>query len=246
MLEELVRHLGDVDQSVLVDADVHKDAEVDDISHRPGQDHTGLQVLDLQHVRPQHRLGQALPDVPAGLHQLRHHVPEGGHAHPGVLRRPFLPVGGHLGGEVLKLPGLYIRQGVARQLQQLLRRRVALRVDGGVVQHRFALRHPEKARALLEGFRPQFGDLQNLFPGGEGAVGLPVGHDVPGSGGRQAGNPLKQGGRGGVYVHSHGVDAVLHHAVQRFVQPLGGTVVLVLPHADGFGVNLHQLRQGVL
>ncbi|CAN3996757.1 hypothetical protein PBMFNG_PBMFNG_00960, partial [Dysosmobacter welbionis] len=47
-------------------------------------------------------------------------------------------------------------------------------------------------------------------------------------------------------VHAHGVHTVLHHTVQSLVQPLGGHVVLVLSHADGLGVDLHQLRQRVL
>ena len=119
-------------------------------------------------------------------------------------------------------------------------------MDGGVVQDTLALRHPQEAGALLKGLGPQLGDLQDLLAGGEWAVFLPVGHHVFRRGGVQPRHPLEQGGGGGVHVHAHGVDAVLHHAVQGLVQPLGGHVVLVLPHADGLGVNLHQLRQRVL
>ena len=39
---ELVSHLGDVNQAVLVDADVHKGAEVDDVANGARQHHAGL------------------------------------------------------------------------------------------------------------------------------------------------------------------------------------------------------------
>ena len=71
--------------------------------------------------------------------------------------------------------GLHIRQRMARQLQQRLGGVVALRVDGGVVQHALALRHPQEACALLEGLGPQLGHLFDLRAGGERAVLLPVG-----------------------------------------------------------------------
>ena len=42
VLDELVRHLRDVDKSILMHADVHEHAEVDDVAHRAGQHHAGL------------------------------------------------------------------------------------------------------------------------------------------------------------------------------------------------------------
>ena len=119
-------------------------------------------------------------------------------------------------------------------------------MDGGVVQHGSALRYPQEAGALLKGLGPQLGHLQDLLPGGKGAVLLPVFHHIFGRGGGQPCHPLEKGGGGGVHIHPHGVDAILHHAAQGLVQPLGGHVVLVLAHADGLGVDLHQLRQRVL
>ena len=104
----------------------------------------------------------------------------------------------------------------------------------------------KKPAALLKRLGPQLGDLQQLAAAGEGAVFLPVFHNILGSGGIEAGHPAQQAGGGGVHVHAHGVDAVLHHAGQGLVQPLLGHIVLVLAHADGLGVDLHQLRQGVL
>ena len=51
MLHELaLLHAGDVHEAVLVYADVHKGAEVNDISHGAAEYHAGLQILNLQHI----------------------------------------------------------------------------------------------------------------------------------------------------------------------------------------------------
>ena len=135
---------------------------------------------------------------------------------------------------------------MACQLQQGLGRVIGFRVDGGVVQYAFTLRHTQKARTLLEGLGPQLGHLFNLGAGGKDTVFLPVDHHVFGCGAVQSRHPLQKGGGCCVDIHAYGVDAVLHHAVQGLVQLLLGHVMLILAHADGLGVNLHQLRQGVL
>ena len=75
---------------------------------------------------------------------------------------------------------------------------------------------------------------------------LPVLHQIPGGGGGEAGHPLEQGGRRGIRIHSNSIDAVLYHAVQRLSQAGLGHIVLILSHADGLGVDLHQLGQGIL
>ena len=119
-------------------------------------------------------------------------------------------------------------------------------MDPGAVQGLGALGYPDKAGALLKGLGPQLGDFQQLAAGGEGPVLLPIGHQVLGGGVGQAGHPHQQRGGCGVGIHPHGVDAVLHHPVQGLTQPCLGHVVLILAHADGLGVDLHQLGQGVL
>ena len=130
---------------------------------------------------------------------------------------------------------------VAAEGQQLLGGGVALRVDGGLVQRVFAAGDAQKSSRLLVGLGPQFGHRQQVPPLGKGAQLLPPGDDVLGHSGRNARNLCQQGGGGGVQIHPHGVDTVLHHPFQGLAQLLFGHVVLVLPHADGLGVDLHQL-----
>ena len=238
--------LADVDQPILMDPDVHKCPEVDDVAHRPLELHPGLQVPGLHHIGAQDGGGQLVPGVPAGLHQLLDDVRQGGDAH---AAHPGQRLQAH--GLRLLLQGSHgpcpdVGQGVAALGQQRLRGGVALRMDTGVVQNGGALRHPQEAGALLKGLGAQLGHLQDLPAGGEGPVLLPVFHQVFGSGGGEAGHPLEQGGGGGVHIHAHRVDAVLHHPVQGLAQPGLGHVVLVLAHADGLRVDLHQLSQRVL
>ena len=42
-----------MNKAVLMNADIHKCAEVNDIAHRSGKFHTGFQVLDPHHIAAQ-------------------------------------------------------------------------------------------------------------------------------------------------------------------------------------------------
>ena len=119
-------------------------------------------------------------------------------------------------------------------------------MNAGMIQQLLAFRNPQEPCALLKGLGAQLGHLFQLGSGGKGAVFLPKGHNIFGSGRGQAGNLLQQAPGGGVHIHAHGIDAVLHHGAQGGIQLLLGAVMLVLAHADGLGVDFYQLGQGVL
>ncbi len=101
VLHPAVCHLGNVDQAVLVNADVHKYAEVDDIAHGAQEHHAGLQILDVQHILAQNGLLQLLPWVPTGLLQLSGNVQQGGLAHTTISSQPGDPQFFHLRRQVL-------------------------------------------------------------------------------------------------------------------------------------------------
>ena len=109
VLDELIAHLRDVYQPVLVHADVHEHAEVDDVPHRAGEDHAGLQVLHFQHVRAEDGLRQLIADVPPRFQQLGYDVPQGGDAHADFLCRFFFPISAEAGGKVGNGSILHIR-----------------------------------------------------------------------------------------------------------------------------------------
>ena len=114
------------------------------------------------------------------------------------------------------------------------------------VQRILATLDAQEAGALLEGLRPETGDVLELTTGGERPIVLPVAHDVLRQRGRHSGDPAQQRHRGGVDVHPDGVHRVLHHRVQPGGQHRLVDVMLVLAHADGLRVDLDQLGQRVL
>ena len=65
-----------------------------------------------------------------------------------------------------------------QSFRKTLGRPVAFRVNGGVIQHFSAFRHPQESCALLKGFGPQFGHFFQLRPAFEGAVFFSVGHYI--------------------------------------------------------------------
>ena len=90
---------------------------------------------------------------------------------------------------------------------------------------------PEEAGGLFEGPGPQAPHRQQAGSPEKDPVALPVGHDLLGQGGADAGDPGQQGRAGGVEVDADGADAALHHGVEGLLQ--GGLVHVVLvlgPH----------------
>ena len=113
------------------------------------------------------------------------------------------------------------------------------------VQRMFAVADAQEAGRLLEGFGPEARHLLQFSARLERAVLVAVGDDVLGQRRAEAGDIGEQLLAGGVEFHAHAVDAAHHHVVEAALE--GGLihVVLVLAHADGFGIDLHQFRQRV-
>ena len=119
-------------------------------------------------------------------------------------------------------------------------------MNAGAVQRVAAGVQTQKPGALLESFGAQAGHLEQVSTAAEGAVGVPPAHHRLGHRLAQARHTGQQRHAGGVEVHAHAVDAILDHGVQAARQLALVHVVLVLAHADGLGVDLHQLGQRVL
>ena len=177
--------------------------------------------------------------------QLAHDIAQRGLAYTQLLRQrgkaPLL----HAGGQAGKAAGADVLQAVAQRRQQGLGRVVAFGVYGGGVQRVFAVAHAQEAGALFKRPGPQLGHLFELGAALD-AVFLTVGHDVFGQRRTDARHMGQQRRRGGAHLHAHAVDAALHHAVQRLLQLAFLQIMLILPHADGLGVDLDQLGQRVL
>ena len=65
--QSTVAYFGNVYQTILVNTNVHKDAEIDDISDGTGQLHAGNQIFHFQHILAQNGLGQFIAGIAAGF-----------------------------------------------------------------------------------------------------------------------------------------------------------------------------------
>ena len=108
-----------------------------------------------------------------------------------------------------------------------------------------AFSYPKKTGTLLEGLVAQtFHFLQSLTVG-KSAVLVAVLHYLVGQRGTDAADIAEQFTAGGIQFHADAVDAALHHIAQAGGQHLLVDIMLVLPHPDALGVDLHQFGEGV-
>ena len=104
----------------------------------------------------------------------------------------------------------------------------------------------QESRALLESLGSESRDLKKLFSIAEGSVLLAVRNDVFGhrlADARYIGQK-REGSR--VKIHADSVDTLFHDAGEGAVQLFLVHVVLILAHADRFGIDLDQFRQRIL
>ena len=88
-----VGHLADMDQTAILQADVHEGAEIDDVENGALEFHARLQVLDAEDAFLEHRGRQIFARIPAGPSQTFQNVAQCGHTHLQPARR-FLDIDG--------------------------------------------------------------------------------------------------------------------------------------------------------
>ncbi len=240
ILHELARQGGDVHQAILVNADVHESAEVGDVGDGAFEHHAGFQVLEGLHPLLEAGGAEFGTGIAARFFQFGEDVDHRGQAEALVGERFRIEFAQEVA--VADEAG----QLATALLRDTLHHAVGLGVHGAGIQGVLAVADAQEARGLLEGLGSQPRHLQQHLALAEGSVGVAVLDDILRQGWVQAGNARQQGGGGGVQVHAHGVHAVLHHVLQGTGQFRLVYVVLVLAHADGLGIDLHQLGQGIL
>ena len=178
----------------------------------------GFQVLHAHHVGAQQRRGQLVTHVPAGAQQLGRRCPRRvGSPAPVSAQRALVADGS---GTVL---GRAAMAGVPTSawvkphcFSRAARGGVAFGVDGGGVQ-RLGLA-PGRRRKPAHCSKALGPSPLTFFSWARVAKAPSSSRRATtffGGGGGKARHPGQQRGAGGVQVHAHGVDAVLHHAVQR-------------------------------
>ena len=78
MFDESVANLGNMYQTILMNADVHKHTEVNDIADSAFQDHAFFQILHGQYVTAEHRCRRFITGVTTGFFQFLDDILQGG------------------------------------------------------------------------------------------------------------------------------------------------------------------------
>ena len=76
MLDKSVGHLGDMEKSVVVNADINEATEVDYVTDGALKLHTGAEVGDIENVGRENGSGSIIADVSAGLLKLGDNIKE--------------------------------------------------------------------------------------------------------------------------------------------------------------------------
>ena len=228
-----------MDKTVLVNTDIDKTSEVGDVGDDARQFHADGEVVDGVYVFVELEHLELRSRVATGFVQFVHDVLQRGHPDrfgDVILQFDLLPelfVGHQVGDRTVQVGG------------HLIDHFVAFRVYSTGVQGVLCATYAEESGSLLEGFGSEARHFHQCFAGGESPVLVAVIHDVLRQGRSDAGNVGQQLLAGGVQLHSHVVDAALHGGLQTLLQHFLVHIVLVLPHADGFRVNLHQFGQRI-
>ena len=99
---------------------------------------------------------------------------------------------------------------------------------------------------MLKGFCAQPRDSLQRDAAAERSIRVAVFNYIARQRRVESGDACKQGGRGGIDVDADSVDAILDNRIETLGQLALVDVVLILTNADGFGIDLDQLRERIL
>ena len=237
---KLVAELAHVHQAILMHAQIDERAKGRHVTDRALQYHAFFQVFDIFHAIVEARHLEVWPGVTPWFLQFLQNILDRDHAKLRVDKK--------LGAQRFEHVGAAHQagNGLARLDNDLLNHGIGLWMDASHVQRVVAPANAQKAGALLKGFGPQTGHIQQLLTGFESAILIAPAHDRLGNSSTQARYVCQQGYAGGVEINAHRVHAVFHNSLQTFGQITLVHVVLVLAYTNGFGVDLHEFGQRVL
>ena len=109
-----------------------------------------------------------------------------------------------------------------------------------------AIRDAQKTRRLFKGLFPEPWYLLERLARLERTVLVTISHHIGGKCWRQARNTRQQRRRCRTQIHAYLVHTVLDRGIKTSRQGCLRDIVLVLPHANRLGINLHKLCQRIL
>ena len=175
MLYIPVGHLGYVHETVLMHAYIHKSAEIHNISYCPLEFHPGRQVGNVQHIASEHRCLHIFSRISSRFLQLCCYILESVFSDTEFFG-DVLPC-----GKASDFSFGYIPDIISAFIQYRSGGIIAFRVHGSRVERLASVRYPHKTRTLLECFRSELRDFEELPSVGELPVFIPVCHYIRGN-----------------------------------------------------------------
>ena len=222
----------------MVNANVHKRAEVRHVRYNSRADHVFLQVGHFADVVAELERNKLISWIASRLRQFRNHV---------VKRERT-----HFFAKLLFLTNQFnarahqLAHGTIHFLGQALEKAVALGVNRRVVERVLAIGNAKEACGLLKRFLAETRHFQELLPGVEQPFLPAEFDDCFGKPRPDARDARQKPRRSRVQVHAHLVHAAIDDELERALQCRLGNVVLILAYADALGFYLHEFSQGVL
>ena len=234
-----VTELADVDETILMHADVHEGTKGGDVGDDSRQLHADGQILHVIDAFSKVEDFKLLARVTTWLGQLVHDVLQRRQAH--FFADVFFQI--QLLAQIRFLHE--VSDGAAKISRHFFHQRITLRMHGAGVQRMLSATNAQEACGLLKGLVAQARDFQQVFAGLERAVFIAEGDDVCRVGAVQAGHIAEQLLAGGVHLDADAVHRADDDVVQAALQLVLIHIMLILADADGLRIKLHQLCQRV-
>ena len=183
-LDKSVGELADVDQTVLVDADVHERSKLGDVGDNALKHHAGLNVGELANGLREVGCDELITWIATRLTEFFEDVRDSKGPGGEMFCVDFV--------EELRALDEFGDGGV-EGLGNLFDDRVRLGMDGGAVERVLAVSDAKEAGGLLEGFGADTGNLVELGAGAELSVLVAVSDDVERGAFGDASNVAEQG-----------------------------------------------------
>ena len=210
MFDESVANLRNMYQTILMDTDIHKHAEVNDIADSAFQDHAFFQILHGQYVTAKDRGRGFITRVTTGFFQFLDDILQSRQTNAQFFRCFFCHA--DFVCQTFHLTRRHIIQRITAEFQQCFRRLIAFGMNASFIQRHIAFGNAQEAGALFKGFGTQFGHFFQFFPVMEQTVFFTICENIFRNGVVDACYIRKQSRACGVQVNANTVYAVFHHA----------------------------------
>ena len=210
MLDKVLAHIGNVNEAVFVDTDVHEGTEIHDIADYTFQLLTNLQILEVQNILTKDRGCKVIPQIPARFEKVCQNVFEGFLAQTQLFSR-FCYLNRPQAGL-----GLLIQDSNTQYLKEFLHSPIGLWVDTRIVQEIGPIWNPQKASSLLKGLVSQARYFFQLLPSFQRSLFFPILDNIFRDGLVETSDMRKKGGTGSIDIDPDLVDHCIDDKVQSF------------------------------